>query len=359
MARGGSRLLFVVVVSLTTSAQSTSYAQAQLPRVIVLATGGTIAAVGSSPTDLANYKSGVLPGHELVAAVPQIKQVADVRVEQVVNVASYDLSIADWLVLAKRINELFAADARLAGIVVTHGTSTLEETAYFLNLTVKDDRPVVLVGSMRPATAISADGPLNLLNAVRTAASPNAVNKGVLVVMNDEINAARDVTKTNTFRLETFRSPELGLLGYVDSDEVAFYRSSTRRHTKESEFDVSTLTALPKVDIVHSYVDPDVAALDTFVQRGTKGIVFVGTGAGSLAERYRLAIQKLLPTSARPAFVIASRVGNGRVIARTEYDELRLVPADNLNPQKARILLMLALTKTTDGRELRRMFRQY
>jgi L-asparaginase len=355
----GRRLLFVVAVSLAMSAISTIHAQIQLPRVVVLATGGTIAAVGSSPTDLANYKSGVLPGSELLAAVPQVKQFAEVRVEQVFNVASFDLSIADWLILAKRINELFATDPRLAGIVVTHGTSTLEETAYFLNLTVKHDRPVVLVGSMRPATAISADGPLNLLNAVRTAASPDAVNKGVLVVMNDEINAARDVTKTNTFRVETFRSPELGLLGYVDADEVAFYRTSSRRHTKATEFDISTLTALPKVDIVHSYIDPDVAAVDTLVQRGTKGIVFVGTGAGSLAEMYRATIERLLRTANRPAFVIASRVGNGRVIGRTEYDKLGLVPADNLNPQKARILLMLALTKTTDEREIRRMFREY
>ena len=191
-----------------------------LPVVWVLSTGGTIAGTGSSTIDLSNYKSGSILGQQLVDAVPQIRQVANVKVEQIVNVSSNDITLENWLTLAKRINEIFASDPKIAGIVVTHGTSTMEETAYFLNLTVKYDRPVILVGSMRPATAISADGPLNLLNAVRVAASPEARGKGVLIVMNDEINAARDATKTNTYRVETFRSPELGFLGYVDEDKI-------------------------------------------------------------------------------------------------------------------------------------------
>ena len=199
--------------------------------VWVLSTGGTIAGTGSSPTDLSNYRAGTLLGQALVDAVPQIRQIADVKVEQLANVNSSDITLDIWLKLAQRINRILADDPAVAGVVVTHGTNTLEETAYFLNLTVKSDRPVVLVGSMRPATAISADGPLNLLNAVRTAIARDARGKGALIVMNDEINGARDVTKTNTFRVETFRSPELGALGYVDEDKVAFYRTSTRRHT--------------------------------------------------------------------------------------------------------------------------------
>ena len=332
-----------------------------LPLVWVLATGGTIAATGSSSTDLSNYKSGALLGEEIVGSVPQIKQFANVKVEQIVNVASYDLTLDNWITLANRINEIFASDSTVAGIVVTHGTSTLEETAYFLNLTVRDDRPVVLVGSMRPATAISADGPINLLNAVRTASSPEARGKGVLVVMNDEINGARDVTKTNTFRVESFRAPELGLLGYVDEDKATFYRASTRRHTVNSEFDVRGIKQLPQVDIVYSYIQPSAAVVETLIESGSRGIVFAGTGPGSLSSVHQSVIKAMLskPPASRPVLVLASRVGNGRVISRNEYDRLEMIPADNLNPQKARILLMLALTKTTDRSDIRRMFAEY
>src|SRR5262245_21809435 len=194
------------------AAPSAHAAQGQVaanrPVVWILSTGGTIAGVGSSPTDLSNYKSGSLQGQQLVDAVPQIRTIAEVKVEQVVNVSSSDITLENWLTLARRINQILTADSSVAGVVVTHGTNTLEETAYFLNLTVKSDHRVVLVGSMRPSTAISADGPLNLLNAVRTVLAPEARGKGTLVVLNDEINGARDVTKTNTYRVETFRSPE-------------------------------------------------------------------------------------------------------------------------------------------------------
>ena len=219
-------------------------------------------------------------GEDLVRAVPQIRQHADVRVEQILNIASYDMTLDNWTTLANRINGIFADDPTVAGIVVTHGTSTLEETAYFLNLTVRHDRPVVLVGSMRPATAISADGPLNLLNAVRTAASPDARGKGVLVVMNDEINAAREVTKTNTLRVETFRAPELGFLGYVDEDKVTFYRASTRRHTVNSEFDVSRIKQFPKVEVVYSSLASSTTVINALIGSGVRGIVFAGTGPG-------------------------------------------------------------------------------
>jgi len=263
----------------------------------------------------------------------------------------------NWLTIANRINTIFANDPTVAGVVVTHGTNTLEETAYFLNLTVKS----VLVGSMRPSTAISADGPLNLLNAVRTAAAPEARAKGALVVLNDEINGARDVTKTNTYRVETFRAPELGLLGYVDEGKVTFYRSSTRRHTFNSEFDVSRIQQLPKVDIVYSYVEPDPVMIRALVDGGTKGIVFAGGGAGVLSSFEKAAVKsvQVLPAGSRPILVRSSRVGNGRVIAREEYDAMDMIPAHTLNPQKARILLMLALTKTNDLREIKRMFAEY
>jgi len=359
--RGRLAATGLALMAMVAPVAAQSPAAAARPRVWVLSTGGTIAGTGSSPTDLSNYKAGTLLGQALVDAVPQIKQIADVTVEQVANIVSSDITLDIWLKLAQRINRILADDPAVAGVVVTHGTNTLEETAYFLNLTVKSDRPVVLVGSMRPATAISADGPLNLLNAVRTAIARDARGKGAMVVMNDEINGARDVTKTNTYRVETFRSPELGVLGYVDEDKVAFYRASTRRHTIDSEFDVSALTQLPKVDIVYSYVEPDPAMIEAVVARQAKGLVLAGTGAGALSTFEKAAVAALskLPAAARPVIVRSSRVGNGRVIGRPDFDEIGTLPGDNLNPQKARILLMLALTKTTDPKEIRRMFDQY
>jgi L-asparaginase len=323
----------------------------ELPLVWVLSTGGTIAGRGATSTSLAEYKAGTLLGAELVSAVPEIENVARVHVEQIANVGSSDITIEVWLKLAHRINEIFAADPKAAGVVV----------AYFLNLTVRHDRPVVVVGAMRPASAISADGPLNLLNAVRTAASPEARGKGALVVLNDEINAARDVTKTNTYRVETFRAPELGVLGYVDDDRVSFYRSSTRRHTVNSEFDVTGLTALPQTDILYSYVSPRPTLAETLVAGGVRGIVFAGTGAGGLSTIEREALKPLLglPAESRPVLVRSSRTGNGRVIATKTYDSLGMIAADTLNPQKARILLMLALTRTRDQHEIQRMFSEY
>jgi L-asparaginase len=333
----------------------------ELPRVVVLSTGGTIAGRGGSPTALSEYKAGSIKGSELVDAVPEIKQFANVEVEQVSNIGSTNLNTSIWLKLAARINEIFANDPKVAGVVITHGTNTLEETAYFLNLTVRHDRPVVLVGAQRPATAISADGPLNLLNAIRTAASPEARGKGVLVVMNDEINGARDVTKSNTYRAEAFRSGELGFLGYVDADKVAFYRASTKRHTTRSEFDVNGMSALPKVEVLYAYAEPGTIAIKALADSGVDGIVFAGTGAGGLSDAERAALKALAKTETkqRPALVRASRTGNGRVISRKDYDAEGFIAGDNLNPQKARILLMLALTQTRDIQEIRRMFAEY
>lgn len=340
---------------------SVSSAQPARPIVYVLSTGGTIAGSGSSSTDLSNYKPGAILGEQLVKAVPQIAQIADVRVEQVVNVNSSDITIENWLALARRIQAILKETPAVSGFVITSGTNTLEETAYFLNLTIKSDKPVVLVGSMRPSTAISADGPLNLLNAVRTAIAPDAKGKGALIVLNDEINAARDTTKTNTLRVETFRAPELGLLGYIDEDKVSFYRSTTKRHTANTEFDITSLTALPKVSILYSYIEPDASLIQAAVKSGAKGIVFAGTGNGALSVSEEIVLKEIaaMPAASKPALVRSSRVGNGRVIATAEYDALGVIPSDTLNPQKARILLMLALTKTTDPKELRRIFSEY
>jgi L-asparaginase len=354
-------LAAVSLLYVASPARAQTAAGRELPLVWVLSTGGTISGQGASSTSLAEYKSGALLGEQLVAGVPEIARVASVKVEQIVNVSSTDVTIDHWLTIANRINAIFRDDPKVAGVVVTHGTNTLEETAYFLNLTVKFDRPVILVGSMRPASAISADGPLNLLNAIRTAVSPDARGKGVLAVLNDEINGARDVTKTNTYRVETFRAPELGLLGYVDADKVSFYRSSTKRHTARSEFDVSRLKELPKVDIVYSYVQPSLAVAKALVADGVRGIVFAGTGAGLLSTGEREALKPFLalPADTRPILVRSNRTGNGRVLGREEYDGMGMIPADTLNPQKARILLMLALTRTRDLADIKRMFDEY
>ena len=219
----------------------------------------------------------------------------------------------------------------------------------------------MLVGAQRPATAISADGPLNLLGAVRTAAAPAARGKGVLVVMNDEINAARDVTKTSTYRVETFNSRTLGFLGYVDADAVTFYREPTKRHTAAAEFDLAGITKFPAVDIVYSYVEPNPVLIHALIDDGVDGIVLAGTGAGivSTVELEALARVQSLPPASRPVLVRSNRTGSGRVVPLGRYDELDMIAADTLNPQKARILLMLALTRTRDRAEIRRMFHEY
>ena len=332
----------------------------KLPLVVVLSTGGTIAGRGASSTSFSEYKAGSLTGSELVAAVPEIAQFAHVRVEQISNVASSDMRLEIWLALAARIDEIFTHESEVAGVVITHGTNTLEETAYFLNLTVKHERPVVLVGAQRPATALGTDGPLNLVNAVRVAGASASRGRGVLVVMNDEINAAREVTKTNTYRAETFKSGEVGFLGYVDQDRIAYYRLPEKRHTVRSEFDLRGIERLPMVEILYCYAQPGNALLvDALVNAGARGIVFAGTGAGGLSDAEKEAVREAGRSAAAPVFVRSSRVGNGRVIGRSEFDALGMVPADNLNPQKARVLLMLALTRTSDVAEIRRIFAEY
>lgn len=330
------------------------------PTIALLATGGTIAGAGSSPTDLTNYKT-TYTAEQLVKVVPEIANVAELKIEQVFNTGSPSLTVENWMTLARRTSAVLA-DPAIAGVVITHGTSTMEETAYFLNLTVKSHKPIVVVGSMRPATALSADGPLNLYNAVRVAASPEAKGKGVLIVLNDQINAAREVTKSNSYRVETFKAPEIGMMGDVLEDRVTFYRSTTKRHTAQSEFDLGELKTLPKVDILYSYVQPNPAAIPALVNAGVTGLIFAGTGAGGISDPERDALNKIksdAKVKVKPVVVRSARVGSGRVIPTNSDKENGTVAGDSFQPQKARILLMLALTKTRDIAEIQRMFMEY
>jgi len=331
---------------------------ARRPHIAILATGGTIAGTGASSTATIAYTAATVGVAQLIAAVPELETVARISGEQVFQIASENMTDASWLTLAKRVNALLAGED-VDGIVISHGTDTIEETAYFLNLVVKSAKPVVLVGAMRPSTAMSADGPSNLYNAVLLAASREAVGKGVLVALNNQINAARDVTKTNTSTPDSFKTPELGVLGYMHDNRPFFYRQCTRRHTFDTVFDVEELDALPQVDIIFGYANMNRIALDAFVAAGAKGIIHAGVGDGSIASQVK---PGLVEARAKGCVVVrASRVGQG-IVARNGVandDALDFVVADTLSPQKARVLLMLALTKTGDTAEIQRMFHTY
>ena len=329
-----------------------------LANVMILATGGTIAGSGATSTTTVGYTAATVGVDALVNSVPELKAAANVRGEQVFQIASENMNNDYWLKLAKRVNALLVQDD-VDGIVITHGTDTIEETAYFLDLVVKSRKPVVIVGAMRPSTAISADGPINLYNATLVAASEEAVGKGVLVVLNDQINAARDVTKSNTSTADTFRSPDLGMLGYVQGNKPYFYHVSARKNTADTEFDVSNLDVLPQVDIIYGYANMNRLALDAFVNAGAKGIVQAGVGDGSIAAPVKPGLVEARKKNV--VIVRSSRTGSGIVARNGEAndDELDFVVSDTLNPQKARILLMLALTKTSDTKEIQRMFATY
>jgi L-asparaginase len=333
-------------------------AESALPNVMILATGGTIAGTGATSTTTVGYTAAKIGVDALIDAVPELKKVANVKGEQVMQIASENMNDAAWLKLAKRVNQLLA-QPDVDGIVITHGTDTIEETAYFLDLTVKSDKPVVVVGAMRPSTAISADGPINLYNAVILAGAKESVGKGVLVCLNDQINAAREVTKTNTATADTFRTPELGFLGYMQDNKPHFYRQSTRRHTAQSEFDVANLDKLPQVDIVYGYANANAVAIKAFVANGAKGLVNAGVGDGSMADSVKAAMAEAHKKGV--AVVRSSRTGNGIVARNGEVndDQYDFVVSDTLNAQKARILLMLALTKTSDSKEIQRIFYSY
>lgn len=325
--------------------------------IVILATGGTIAGAAATGTQAA-YTSGAVTIDAMLNAVPGIKDLANIKGEQVSNVGSQDMTFDIMLTLAKRINQLLPGND-VDGIVITHGTDTMEETAYFLNLVVKSDKPVVLVGSMRPSTAVSADGPLNLYNAVAVASDPRSQGHGVLVVMNDWIHAAHSLTKTSTTDVQTFMSPLRGLVGVVAYGKSDFYNNPHWKHTTASEFDISQVTKLPRVDIIYACADMSPDLIDASVNNGAKGIVIAGVGNGNMNKASLDAAARAVKKGV--AVVRSSRVATGLVGRNVEVndDELGFVASDELNPQKSRILLSLALLKPRPASEVQQLFTTY
>ncbi|EAJ7155098.1 type II asparaginase, partial [Campylobacter jejuni] len=322
-------------------------------RIAILGTGGTIAGFIDSTIATTGYTAGAIDIDVLIKAVPQIRDLADISWEQIANIDSSNMCDEIWLRLAKKIAKLFAEG--IDGVVITHGTDTMEETAYFLNLTIKSDKPVVLVGAMRPSTAISADGPKNLYNAVALVANKEAKNKGVMVAINDKILSARGVVKTHSLNVDAFSSPDFGDLGYIVDGKVFFYNNVTKAHTKNAPFDVSKLTSLPKVDILYSYSnDGSGVAAKALFEHGTKGIVVAGSGAGSIHKNQKDVLKELLKKGLK--VVVSSRVVAGCVAVSDSDEKLGFISAEDLNPQKARVLLMLALTKTSDPKKIQEYF---
>lgn len=294
----------------------------------------------------------------MLARVPEASALADISAEDLLRVGSGSIGPQEWLQLAQRIDSLLNGVKQTDGVVITHGTATLEETAYFLHLAVRSQRPVVVTGAMRPPTALGTDADLNLLDAIRLAATPGAAGRGVLVVLNNEIHSARDVTKSATFRVHTFDSRDLGLLGYVDADaRVVFYRNVTRLHTSAAAFDVRERQALPRVDVVYAYAGADGVQIDALLEHRTEGLVLASLGGGTLPPAF-LAAGKRAVQAGVPV-VIATRSTVGRLILTPQKSDLGFIAADDLLPQKARILLMLALTATRDPRAIQEMFYRY
>ena len=329
----------------------------RLPNIVVLATGGTIAGAAGSDVQ-AGYTSGQVGVEKLLAAVPQAKKLATMRGEQIANIGSQDMNDEVWLRLARRVNEL-AAMKDVDGIVITHGTDTIEETGYFLNLVVKSSKPVVLTAAMRPSTALSADGPLNFFNAVAVAANKEAAGKGVLVVVNDWIHGARSLTKTSTTAIQTFLSPLQGLIGTVAYGTTEFYRGPVGKHTTQSEFSLDGVTALPRVDIIMAHENMDGVLLNAAAAAGARGLIVAGVGNGNMTAS---ALEALAALAKKGVIAVRStRVAIGRVGRNVEVDDdkLGLIASDELNPQKARVLLRLALLKPRPVAEIQRLFTEY
>jgi L-asparaginase len=332
-------------------------ANAPLPTIYVLATGGTIAGAAGSNVQ-AGYTSGQVGVEQLIAAVPEAKKIATLKGEQVSNIGSQDMNDEVWLKLANRVNAIVAMPD-VTGVVITHGTDTIEETAYFLNLVVKSRKPVVLTAAMRPATALSADGPLNFYNAVAVAANKNAVGRGVLVVVNDWIHDAESLTKTSTTAVQTFMSPLEGLIGTVAYGKAEFNRGPIGKNTTTSEFSLQGVTALPRVDIIMAHENMDGALINAAAAAGAKGIVIAGVGNGNLTKP---AVDALAAQAKKGIVCVrASRVVTGRVGRNVELedDKLGFVASLDKNPQKARVLLRLALLKQRSVADVQRIFSEY
>ncbi len=358
VARQSVWMTLLLAVSLSSTGQTPAPAAApKKANVLILATGGTIAGAAATGTQ-SGYTSGAVTIDAMLAAVPGIDKLATVKGEQVANVGSQDMSFDILLKVAKRINEL-AGKPDVDGIVITHGTDTMEESAYFLNLTAKTDKPIVMVGSMRPSTAVSADGPLNLYNAVGVAADPKARGRGVLVVMNDQIHGAHSLTKTSTTSVETFMSPHRGVAGVASYGKNDFYSPPAWKHTKQSEFNVANVTKLPRVDIIFADVDMSPDTINSAVANGAKGLVIAGVGNGNMnkasVDAAAAAVKKGV------VVVRSSRVPTGVVGRNVEIDDDKLgfIASDELNPQKARILLSLALLQPRTPAQLQQMYYTY
>jgi L-asparaginase len=331
--------------------------QTSKPRIVIVATGGTIAGSAESTT-AAGYQSGGVAVDVLIDAVPQMKKFADVRGVQVSSLGSQDMHDELWVILATEVNRLLAA-ADVDGVAITHGTDTMEETAYFLNLVVKSDKPVVLTGSMRPSTSLGADGPLNIYNAVGVASDPRAKGRGVLVVANDDIHDARAMTKRHTSDVQTFVSPEVGLVGVCLFDDREFMRSPAHAHTTATPFTIVTGQALPRVDVIYAHAGmcPDV--IDGAVANGAKGLVIAGVGGGNMTTPALDAVKRAIGKGV--VVVRSTRVGEGMVRRNIEVDDdtVGTVASKELNPAKSRVLLKLALTQTSDPKRVQEFFDTY
>ncbi len=334
----------IIAAALCALLASDGSAQGTRPTVLVLGTGGTIGSAG----DYWGGTASRVPIDQLVK-VPGIDSVATVESEQFLNVASASIGPTRWLELTRRIGTLFQSRPELRGIVVTHGTDTMEETAYFLDLTVGGMRPVVVTGSMRPSNMAGADGPANLMNAVRAAADTNSRGRGTLVLMDDKLFAARDVTKTNSTRVETFQAPDRGPVGFTEPEGVTYRSRSAGRIT--AQFDVSAVGELPRVDVIYSYPGADSVAIDAVVAAGAKGLVIAGVGRGGMTSSQSAAARRAVEKGV--VVVMSTRTGSGGVPVGREG---RTIGAGDLNPQKARILLMLALSRTSEPARVRQIF---
>ncbi|MDQ8204673.1 asparaginase [Pelagicoccus sp. SDUM812003] len=349
--------LFPSSLALVATLSLAALASAAVPTVVILGTGGTIQSKGDTRMTRYDYRAGRFDITEIIDLIPQVKDLANLEAEQYTNIGSPSMTPEVWKGLVEKINEK-ALRSDVSGFVITHGTNTLEETAFFLHLTVQTDKPVVVVGAQRPSTSISADGPMNFYNAVQVAASPDARGKGVFICMNQQINSAREGTKTSAYKVEAFQSRDLGFLGVVDPDGVHFLRAPVRRHTYLSEFDISDISEFPRIDVIPSFADASGDIVDFVVGAGAKGLVLAGHGAGGASpaqgDAFKAAISKGVPV------IASSRTGSGRVIESSRMTESGIVAGDNLLPHKARILLMLAVASgKTDREELKRIFDQY